>query len=95
LNVLGRLALSRATKVAQSVLLVVIVALATIAGGRSLAARPPRGYQSSTKDQHPNVPRVFKVDLRKGYVLYVFPNPQWQTVRVLFYRHRRGRFRVS
>lgn len=63
--------------------------------GGSLAAAPPRDYQYLLRAGHPAVPQVFKVELRKGYVMYVFPDRQAQFVRVLFYRHRRGRFRVS
>lgn len=63
--------------------------------GDSLATSVSRPYQPSARTQHLVLPRVFKADLRKGYVAYVFLYPQWQNVRVLFYRDRRGRFRVS
>jgi hypothetical protein len=92
---LTRLALSRGNRAALSVLMVVSVVVVAAGVGDSFAVELPRDYQSSMSTERPAVPWVFKVDLRRGYVMYVFPYPQWQTVRVLFYRHRRGRFRVS
>jgi hypothetical protein len=75
--------------------LAVAVFLLTTGVGRSLAVVSPGAYQSSAGTKSPTVPRVFKVDLTKGFVMYVFPYPQWQGVRVLFYRHRRGKLKVA
>jgi len=63
--------------------------------GESRAAEPSTPYPSSARRGNPALPRVFKVPLRNGYVMLVFPEQHWQLVSVLFYRHRRGRFRVS
>lgn len=86
---LARLAYFRGIKVALAAVTVISVVAAS-AGGAFAG-----GHQSSMRTERPAVPQVFKVGLKKGYTMYVFPNPQWQVVRVLFYRHRRGRFRVS
>lgn len=69
------------------------ILMSAIAGG-TLAAEPVSGYRSYTNTE-PILPQVFKVDLARGYVLYVFPDRRAQFVRVLFYRQGRGRFRVS
>lgn len=63
--------------------------------GASFAIAPPRLDRSSAKAKHPVLPRVFKVGLRNGYVMYVFPEPKAQFVEVLIYRHDKGRFGVS
>jgi len=63
--------------------------------GNSLATEPPRRFQPLVRVENPTPSGIFKVDLKNGYVMYVFPYPKYQVVRVLFYRHRRGRFRVS
>src|SRR6478752_9086641 len=69
--------------------------LVAVWAGKSFATAPPRADRPSTRAGRPVLPRVFKVPLRNGYVMLVFPEQHWQLVSVLFYRHRRGRFRVS
>lgn len=69
--------------------------LTVVATESALGTGLPRPYQLSMKTDRPILPRVFKVDLGKGYVVYVIPNQQWQVVSVLFYGDRRGRFRMS
>jgi hypothetical protein len=73
---------------------VLIVALMAGAGG-SLAGELPRDGQYSTKAERPTVPRVFKVDLSKGYVMYVLPYQWWQGVDVLIEKRGKGEFNVS
>lgn len=69
--------------------------LAMAGAGNSLAAESPRLFQPLVRVENPTPSGIFKVDLKKGYVMYVFPYPKYQVVRVLFYRQRKGRFRVS
>jgi hypothetical protein len=70
--------------------------LAMMSAGNLLAAEAPKGYRSSAAETERSVvPRVFKVDIRKGYVMYVFPILDWQVVSVLIERRGRGRFGVQ
>lgn len=77
-----------------AVLSVAVLLMAT-GVGRSSAFVPPKPHRHSGPAERPVMPRVFKVALHSGYVMYVFTYQHWQGVRVLFYRDRKGRFRVS
>lgn len=78
------------------VALLVVASLLLAAGvGDSLAAKPSTRYQASLRAEHPAMPQVFKVVLRKGYVMYVLPNQHWQVVSTVFYRKDGGGFGVG
>lgn len=85
-----RLMLSRLTSAAALViaglLCCSLLPTASAASGQSLSQPKPRG---------PLIPEAFKVDLRKGWVMYVMPNRQWQVVDIEFVRSGKGKFSVS
>jgi hypothetical protein len=63
-----------------------LLPVTSTASRQGLPQSEPRG---------PVIPRVFKVDVHRGWVMYVFPDRQGQLVDVEFVRPGEGEFRVS